>query len=280
MLNLSNLSSLADLGLRGQKRRRYILDLLSAQPLAAYSLHKLRADYTGSAIRVRRSSDNAEANIGFTANGDLDTVALLAYCGPGSGFVTTWYDQSGNGLNATQTTAANQPKIVSNGAIATENGRPAPRFNGNAFFGSISVSLPEFSVSLVETSTQNTATIYYPVGFGMGGISVGGAFLSQKFAINGTTSLVTTENSVLNVPAIVFGGSNNLGREISVNGNASATDVTVHSITHITIGRRSDSVWPFFGWMSEVMFFPSLLSTADSQTLERSQGVYFGITVA
>ena len=43
---------------------------------AAYSLRKLRNDYTGSAIRVRRSSDNAERDMGFYDN-ELDTVALL-----------------------------------------------------------------------------------------------------------------------------------------------------------------------------------------------------------
>lgn len=43
---------------------------------AAYSLRKLRNDYTGSAIRVRRSSDDAERDMGFYDN-ELDTVALL-----------------------------------------------------------------------------------------------------------------------------------------------------------------------------------------------------------
>ena len=40
----------------------------------------------------------------------------------GGGFVTTWYDQSGNGTHATQTTAANQPQIVSNGSLITSSG--------------------------------------------------------------------------------------------------------------------------------------------------------------
>lgn len=34
------------------------------------------------------------------------------------------YDQSGNGRDATQTTAANQPQIVANGAIITEDRNP------------------------------------------------------------------------------------------------------------------------------------------------------------
>lgn len=97
---------------------------------AAYSVRKLRNAYTGSAIRVRRSSDNAEQNIGFVA-GNLDTSALTTFCSATDGFVTTWYDQSGNARNATQTTAVNQPKIVSSGTVLTINGKPRMDFDGS-----------------------------------------------------------------------------------------------------------------------------------------------------
>jgi hypothetical protein len=82
----------------------------------AYSLRKLRTAYSGSAIRVRRSSDNAEQDIAFVGN-DLDTNSLLTFCGAGNGFVTTWYDQSTNANNSTQATAANQAQIVASGAL-------------------------------------------------------------------------------------------------------------------------------------------------------------------
>jgi hypothetical protein len=106
----------------------YLLDDYSGAA-AAYSLRKLRSAYTGNAIRVRRASDNTEQNIGFV-NNELDTSALTTFCSGTNGFVTTWYDQSGNGYNATQTTAANQPQIVSSGSILTENGKPAVEFDG------------------------------------------------------------------------------------------------------------------------------------------------------
>ena len=91
---------------------------------AAYSLRKLRTAYTGNAIRVRRSSDNTEQDIGFS-NNQLDTTALTTFCGVGNGFVKTWYDQSGNGYNATQTTAASQPQIVTSGSVITLNSKPS-----------------------------------------------------------------------------------------------------------------------------------------------------------
>lgn len=96
---------------------------------AAYSLRKLRNAYAGNAIRVRRSSDNTEQNIGFV-NNVLDTTSLLSFCGVGNGFITTWYDQSGNAKDATQTTASNQPQIVLNGAMITTGGKNSIKFDG------------------------------------------------------------------------------------------------------------------------------------------------------
>jgi hypothetical protein len=43
---------------------------------AAYSLRKLRNSYAGSAIQVRRTSDNTTMDIGFNSSGNLDTVVL------------------------------------------------------------------------------------------------------------------------------------------------------------------------------------------------------------
>jgi hypothetical protein len=102
-----------------------LLDAMLDMPAYAYSLRLLNTDYTGNSIRVRRSSDNAEQDIGFTADGELDTSALLTFVGAGNGFVTTWYDQSGNGYNATQTIASAQPRIVNAGVVETTSaGKP------------------------------------------------------------------------------------------------------------------------------------------------------------
>jgi hypothetical protein len=104
-----------------------LLDLYPAE--VAYSVRKLRAAYTGACMRVRRSSDNTEQDIGFVGN-NLDTAALLSFVGAGNGFVTAWYDQSGNARNATQTTAGNQPQIVSSGVVNNLNNLPSARIRG------------------------------------------------------------------------------------------------------------------------------------------------------
>lgn len=70
---------------------------------AAYSLRKLRNDYTGSAIRVRRSSDDAERDMGFYDN-ELDTVALLDWVNEDIVRYTSDFSSSGSTLGASQFT--------------------------------------------------------------------------------------------------------------------------------------------------------------------------------
>jgi len=105
---------------------------------AAYSLRKVSASYDGFAVEVRRDWDNESGSFGFDINGELDTVSLLTFvtgsAGTGSGFVQTWYDQSGNNNHATQTATGSQPLIVSSGSLVTENGKPAFYWNSNGTF--------------------------------------------------------------------------------------------------------------------------------------------------
>jgi len=110
---------------------------------AAYSLRKLKSDYTGPAISVRNAS-NVDLDIGFNVFGELDTVSLLAHTGTGDGFVGQWYDQSGSGNHATQDSEANQPKIVSSGAVIVENGKPAVE---NILSGKQGLNIPSFTIN-------------------------------------------------------------------------------------------------------------------------------------
>jgi hypothetical protein len=138
----------------------FFVGLLDLYPnaAAAYSLRKLRSGYTGSAIEVRRTNNDV-ADIGFTSTGELDTAALLAFTGTGAldnGFVTKWYDQSGNTINATQTTLANQPQIVSNGSVILQGTKSALTFDGinDAFNGSPTTSGAYTNYAVLKTNSQ------------------------------------------------------------------------------------------------------------------------------
>lgn len=100
---------------------------------AAYSLRKLNSDYTGYAVRVSRDGDNAEMNVGFDADGNLDTASIEATFYTGSNIrIKTWYDQSGNGNDITQATVANRPLLYNNSGSLKVDGRSAMYLNGNS----------------------------------------------------------------------------------------------------------------------------------------------------
>ena len=151
-----------------QKAEGLLLDLYPAD--AAYSFRKLRSNYTGAAIRVRRSSDDAEQDIGFDANNDLDTASLLSFVGSGDGFVTTFYNQGSGTSNAVNTQNVRQSRIVIAGILQTKNSKPASITpdvnNGNNRYNFNSNNIN--TVSLVY-SRNNVNTVDYLSGLDIGG---------------------------------------------------------------------------------------------------------------
>jgi hypothetical protein len=104
---------------------RSFLDNIAGAPVAAYSLRLAFARYTGPVVRVRRSSDNLEADVYANSLGTVTKVvpstgnevllgpsALSTFQGSSALLVRTWYDQSGNGNHVAQTDNALQPALV------------------------------------------------------------------------------------------------------------------------------------------------------------------------
>ena len=149
-------------GAEGGVAGTLLLDLYPGAA-AAYSLRQLSTAYTGPAIQVRRSSDDTLQDIGFV-DGNLDTASLLSFVGSGNGFVKTWYDQSGNSINAIQGTASKQPIIVSSGLVNTLNGKPTMQFI-SAFVMDLNLTQYPFTSGgsatekSIFTIAENTASI-------------------------------------------------------------------------------------------------------------------------
>jgi len=266
-----------------------ILDRLSVSPVAIYSLRKMRGAYTGFCIRVRRSSDNTELNIGFV-NNVIDTIALLAFVGAGDGFVVTKYDQSGNAFNATQATAANQPRIVSAGVLDVQNAKACMRQVASQRW----LTLPDIMIG----ASSATAVIVYSQATsglalsGWGGVNTqsatnthtpfsdGAAYDSfcsvtrQSFAGYGISEL-------LRIHSMRHTGS---ALQCFSNGTKIDTDKVIAFKSTVANNRLLTGVVASTvgvdACMSESVFFGSAISTSDRQLLERDQGTYYGITVA
>jgi hypothetical protein len=131
----------------------YIFDTI--RPVAGYSLRKL-SNISGPVIRARRGIDNKESD--FYAD-EIEGGELQGFAtndGASDVFVTVWYDQFGNN-NATQTTAAEQPKIWdSTTGLLTEGGRPAIEFDGVDDFLSLnSIYFDNIFISIVGRDNDN-----------------------------------------------------------------------------------------------------------------------------
>ncbi|MBJ7427349.1 MAG: cadherin-like beta sandwich domain-containing protein, partial [Bacteroidia bacterium] len=256
---------------------------------AAYGLRKLSTYYTGSAIQVRRSSDNTTLNIGFTAGGNLDTAALKTFVGANNGFVSIWYDQSGNGRNATQTTNSSQPQIVSSGSVIRKNGNPTINFNGQklatagftgyssaftlAIVGGVSANtgFQSFGAKTLNNYAQPWDLYSNNFFVGDGGIGSGGpvSLTNGLTASNGFSQWSFTGNS--STRAAYINGAVNGSGSVSYYGDGGAA---------LILGSRADAATQLNGWISEYVTLSSVLNTTDRQTVENNQLAYYNSTNA
>jgi hypothetical protein len=139
----------------------YILDLYPTSVHHAYSLRKLRFAYGGFCLRVRRTTTTptvttTTVDLSFDSNNTISLNSPITYVSGTATtatnlgqfcasvvngytnpdgvntnqniFVVTWYDQSGNGKNPTQSTAGQQPRLVNAGNLELSGGKVAVRF--------------------------------------------------------------------------------------------------------------------------------------------------------
>ena len=165
----------------------YLSGLSSSKLLYAYSLRRVVPGYTGLAITVRRGNTATVQDFSFDpTTGLLDTNAIVAFVGPTLvGYVSKWYDQSGNGntLGVTGAVPSREPIIVQSGAAITRGGRLAMNFSGSNFNNlksatTLSIPVNNLSIFTVITSAganynamslktnANIGTVTFPRGSG------------------------------------------------------------------------------------------------------------------
>jgi hypothetical protein len=144
--------SISSRGLGG--RFQYAADpvrlLLNDYPgaAAAYSLRKLNNAYAGSAVRVRRSSDNTEQDIGFVL-GQLDTTSLSTFVGTQNNLIPYSED-------FTQWSLFNSATVNTNATTDPIGGNTADRLN----FATSALSQIFYPQSTLTNSVTYVISVY------------------------------------------------------------------------------------------------------------------------
>lgn len=272
--------------LRPKASGRFLLDL-HGPALFAFSLRRLRSGYSGPVVRVRTSAaGNAEED--FTAD-QVASGALAAWVGAGNdGTVRTWYNQSGNGLHLEQSTAANQPTIVSSGALSTDGVSPALLFGGSQQMSvSNSYSADRHHSFAVARNTSTTASARHLWTVGpervVNRIQTGatGQFYQQSGAgvLNTSASNYYPQND--RVLSSVFAnhtlGSISVFRNGASSTSNSGGNTSAVSVTRFAVGASGSGSNLWIGNVTEVVVFDADVSsrrTAIESEINRHYAIY------
>lgn len=236
----------------------YVLDTITETPYLAVSLNKLYSASTKS-INVLRKSDSVRLDIGFLANGTLDTVTLLNFINSSDvGYVMIWYDQSGSNNHLTAPFIGVAPLIV-NGALTT-----ARRVPGVLFVGL--VNLKYYTLQLPSTM---------PVGYVSMAINFQTGYLLSNQYINnwnaGTNNVLTSPCSVDVCGGNSIGTLNNVAYTPASNTPLASRNNVIYSVqtSQASVGTSWDNIGQdriynhFNGLYMELIVFNTSISVVS-----------------
>jgi hypothetical protein len=239
---------------------------------AAYSVRALSSSYRGPLVKVRRSSDNVERDFFALQNGNLDTFGLATFCAGTDGFVTTWYDQSGVGRNATQSTAANQPQIVINGVVTNDGVTNAIKFNDS---GAQTLSFNAITNirSVFHVHKLNTITSGFNIFF-LGGSSFYDYHGSSEFYLAAPYASLDILNGVNKFNGVV---TNLANKQYNLNRNFISLIHTASTGRANTISAdRTETNRSWKGFISEIVLYSSD-QTSNRNNIELNINTYYTI---
>jgi hypothetical protein len=280
---------------------------------AVYSIRKAVLGYSGPAFLVRNATNSAQANVAFDSTGKVSatstvtitsvgtsawtvgqTMAFSTFYSGASVYVITLYDQSGNGLNATEATTTTQAYLVSSGTLYTSNSLPALYFAGSDYYTATLPSAPgntNFTQNVVAAGGGTVLTLSGTAGGssnsclgaantvpsgGSTGPWYGGYGQDAPYEVHASA---TTANSVL-TKTYNYTARTDTGY-LNGSGIFSNTSTTYNLTTaNIVLGGQVTGGGYVFltGSMQDSFVFYSTLSTADRQALEHVQEAYYGIS--
>ena len=217
----------------------------------------------GALLEIRRSSDNLVKNFYYDSNNELSLnskdwngTTLSSWIGSDDGFVSTWYDQSGNAVNVQQTTPSLQAPIISAGSLLVDNGKPMVDFTGGDYYLTLSSTITVSWAFAVQNATAIDNVVNYIFGGSGEGCFVGGTTASVTgWGITGGTGQRESDNE--NLGQIIRTWSSDKlfanGVEEGYSQVQSAGDFDL-----IMLGNRSDALsFSFTGYLQEAILYNS-----------------------
>ncbi len=203
------------------------------------------------------------------------------------GHVTTWYDQTGNGNHATNSTASEQSKIVDGGSIIYEGAtisRPAIEFDGVnddltfADTGTMANGCSSFQVLAADDAAQDSVA-FYKVVDANNTLSMGlrSNVIGARFRVGGGE---VTQGGTSSTNQVLFAQTSSSSPRTMT---ATLDGVVVTSAASIrlsgvgsSIGSRRGNDYNYDGTMQEIVFFESDQS-ANRTGIEGNINNYFSI---
>jgi len=228
--------------------------------------------------------------------------------GSGSGYISVWYDQSGNSKDAIQATTASQPRIVNAGVVdVNKQGLPGVVTKQGTYIddGGTSTNSPSGNNRYGITGSRTLTVVAQPKVYTNGGTTDGSGtyvvdrnqssayttpltsikIVSDKWdlqsrddassfsgSIQGNTTTVSTTRAD-NITMVNSGDTYTL----EVNGiwNGTQSNSTSSTMAPVRIGYGSSSSEEVL--VQEVLLFPSALSTANRLAVYNSQSTSFSL---
>jgi len=289
----------------GVPQRPLLLDVTGMPASAmAFSIRKLRTAYTGKALKVRRSSDDDEADVSFDSAGKVSlnsaitvtsgdyagVMTLAAFSSGDYAYITTWYDQSGNGKTLIPVASASQPILVYGGTLLA-----APTFDGtddymnsNYEFESTDDDFTWNAVCKADAASAVTGLMTDLKTYNQG-CEVRTVGSVWEFAVE-QYDLVTSESVATSNQIVLVSYDKSLGSDNQVlrkNGTQEERDedenISITQRENFSIGCRRSTlgglslggVWD--GTISEVVTWESALTSTQAGLVESNQSDYYGI---
>jgi hypothetical protein len=261
--------------------------------IANYSLRLLRAAYVNSpSVRLRRSSDNAEVNVYFDSNFRTSLTSnitsrnsgttLSSWIGSNSAFVVTWFDQSVSANNLIQSTAANQPTLISAGVLQVENSEATIAFNATTFLSVNPAWNNTFSIYCILKMNDNI-TLQVPFRDNGASNSTGvvgfptpnASFYRVRATSLNITTMTSTEFGLTRKISCISANSSNIGEAFVNNVTRGSLAVSGNVGTTMYVGvNGAGATGGLIGNMQTFNIFSNTNVSAINTTLNQIYNVY------